>query len=167
MRKTSTFLNQMIVLLALSALSIGFQSCNDMAKETETAGIEFNATTARTEIEAANRNFMELFSHGDSVGLANFYTIDGKFMSPEAPSVVGRANIQTELSNIFRSGITGIDIRTENVFGTEALIAEEGELTVYAGSEAVGVEKYIVLWKREDGIWKMFRDIYNSNSPIE
>ena len=167
MRKTSNLLNQMTVLIALCTLAIGFQSCNEKAKEKESAGTEFNSATARTEIDAANKNFMELFAAGDSVGLANFYTIDAKFMSPGAPSVVGRANIKADMSNIFQSGVTGIDIRTENVFGTEELIAEEGELTIYVGNEAVAVEKYIVLWKKDDGIWKIFRDIYNSNSPVE
>ncbi len=58
-----------------------------------------------------------------------------------------------------------MDIRLENVYGVGDLIAEEGELTIYAGNEAVSEEKYIVLWKKEDGRWEMFRDMHNSNLP--
>lgn len=155
----------MTVLFVLCSIAIGFQSCNEKPKEKESAVAGFNLTTAKAEIEEADKNFMALFAAGDSVGLANSYTIDAKFMSPGVPAIVGRANIQTDMSNIIQSGITGIDIRLGNVFGTEDLIAEEGELTLFVGNEAVAVEKYIVLWKKEDGRWKMFRDIYNSNLP--
>lgn len=171
MKKLSPRLNQMILLFAFCTLAIGFQSCGEKPKEkevtvTETV-VEFDLTQAKAEIEEANKNFMALLAAGDSVGLANSYTADARFMSAGAPSVVGRANIQTAMSNIVQSGITRADLRLENVYGTEDLIAEEGELTLFVGNDAVAVEKYIVLWKKEDGKWKLFRDIFNSNSPAE
>lgn len=167
MKMTSGLLNQMTVLFALCSLAFGIQSCNEKPKEQEQTVNEFNLTTAKAEIEEANKNFMALVAAGDSVGLANSYTIDAKFMSAGAPSVVGRADIQTAMSNIIQSGITGVDLRLENIYGTEDLIAEEGELTLFVGDDAVAVEKYIVLWKKEDGKWKLFRDIFNSNLPAE
>lgn len=108
---------------------------------------------------------MNLVAKGDSVGLANSYTTDAKFMSTGAPAVAGRVNIQHAMSDIVKSGITKVDLRLKEVFGTEDLIAEEGELTLYVKNEAVAEEKYIVLWKKEDGKWKLFRDIFNSNLP--
>jgi len=80
---------------------------------------------------------------------------------------VGRGDIQTAMAGILNSGITKVDLRLQNDYGTGDLIAGEGELTLYAGEQAVGVEKYIVLWKKEDGKWKLFRDIFNSNLPAE
>ena len=126
----------------------------------------FDLTVAKTEIEAANKNFMDLVAKGDSIGLANAYTADAKFMNAGAPAVVGRANIQKAMSEIVKSGITKVDLRLKDVFGTEDLIAEEGELTLYVKNNAVAEEKYIVLWKKEDGKWKLFRDIFNTNLPI-
>ncbi|MDW5288303.1 nuclear transport factor 2 family protein [Formosa sp. PL04] len=96
-------------------------------------------------------NFIALVVAGDSVAIANSYTKDTKFMHPVAPAVVGKANIQTAMSNIVQSGIKGIQIKLENVYGTEDLIAEEGELTLFSGDDTVALEKYIVLWKKEDG----------------
>ena len=127
--------------------------------------ISFDLTVAKKEIEEANRNFMDLVAKGDSVGLANAYTTDAKFMNAGAPAFVGRANIQKAMSNIIKSGITKLDLRLKEVFGTEDLIAEEGELTLYVKNNVVAEEKYIVLWKKEDGKWKLFRDIFNSNLP--
>ena len=160
-----------ISLLALSlfcCLTI-LSSCNNGNTTKKTADKEtksrFDLTIAKKEIEEANRNFMDLVAKGDSVGLANSYTTDAKFMSSGAPAVVGRANIQKAMSEIVKSGITKVDIRLKEVFGTEDLIAEEGELTLYVKNDAVAEEKYIVLWKKEDGKWKLFRDIFNSNLP--
>ena len=160
------------IALLSSSLLIGFamlSSCNNAdtsRKITETQiKSSFDLTVVKKEIEEANQNFMDLVAKGDSVGLANSYTADAKFMSAGAPAVVGRANIQKAMSDIVNSGITKVDLRLKEVFGTEDLIAEEGELTLYVKDKAVAEEKYIVLWKKEDGKWKLFRDIFNSNLP--
>ena len=144
-------------------------SCNnaDTSKKITETQIKssFDLTVVKKEIEEANQNFMDLVAKGDSVGLANSYTADAKFMSAGEPAVVGRVNIQKAMSDIVNSGITKVDLRLKEVFGTEDLIAEEGELTLYVKDKAVAEEKYIVLWKKEDGKWKLFRDIFNSNLP--
>lgn len=160
------------IALLSSSLLIGFtmlSSCKNAdtsktTKEKETKST-FDLTIAKKEIEEANRNFMDLVAKGDSIGLANSYTADAKFMNAGAPAFVGRKNIQSAMSEIVKSGITKVDLRLKEVFGTEDLIAEEGELTLFVKDKAVAEEKYIVLWKKEDGKWKLFRDIFNSNLP--
>jgi hypothetical protein len=102
----------------LFSFIIVFQSCNEKPKDKEQSVPEFNLATAKAEIEEANKNFMALVASGDSIGLANAYTKDAKFMSAGAPSVVGRTDIQTAMSNIVKSGITKADLRLENVYGT-------------------------------------------------
>lgn len=124
----------------------------------------FDLSVAKTEIEAANQLLMERLASGDSVGIANLYTAEGKVMFTGAPAVVGKANIQTLFSGIINSGVTKVDLRIVEVFGSEELLAEEGEATIFVGENAVAEEKYIVLWKKENGEWKLFRDIANSNN---
>ncbi|CAN5500699.1 hypothetical protein BH23BAC1_BH23BAC1_25100 [soil metagenome] len=68
-----------------------------------------------------------------------------------APAVVGRANIQRAMSDIVKSAITKVDLRLKEVFENKDLIAEEGELILYVKNDAVAEDKYIVLWKKEDG----------------
>lgn len=154
------------LLIGLSLLS----SCNNASDSKEKTASEvkpaFDLTTARKEIEAANKNFMDLVAKGDTVGLANAYTVDAKFMMPGGPAAVGRENIQKAMAGIVMSGITKVDIRMKDVFGNEDMIAEEGELSIYVKDAVVAEEKYIVLWKKEDGKWKLFRDIYNTNLPM-
>ena len=156
-----------LTLIAMTLLFISsFTSCETKAKE---ATIEplFNLETAKAEIEAANMQFMTFFKATDSVSVANLYTIDAKFMGNEAPSVTGRKNIQSTLSGLMNSGVTSINLKTIEVWGVENLITEEGEASLFAGETEVFIGKYIVLWKKVDGKWKLFRDIFNSNSPAK
>ena len=127
----------------------------------------FDLSTAKKEIEGANRNFMDMLSKGDSVGMANCYTTDAKFMGSNSSAVSGRTNIQSVVASIINSGATKLDLRLTEVWGTEELIAEEGEFTL-ATKEGTQLDKgkYIVLWKKEDGKWKLFRDLFNSDLPI-
>ena len=166
MKKSTNFLTLVAVtLLFVSSIT----SCNNKAEEaTETvAESTFNLTTAKTEIVAANKEFMTFFAASDSVGLANLYSQDAKFMMTGAPAISGRKNIQSVLSGIMNSGISSVDLKTIDVWGTESLITEEGELSLFAGDTEVDQGKYIVLWKNEDGKWNLFRDIFNSNLPTD
>ena len=139
-------------------------SCNTPKGEEKAT---FDLPTAKKEIEGANRNFMDMLSKGDSVGMANCYTTDAKFMGSNSSAVSGRTNIQSVVASIINSGATKLDLRLTEVWGTEELIAEEGEFTL-ATKEGTQLDKgkYIVLWKKEDGKWKLFRDLFNSDLPI-
>ncbi|MBL4905453.1 MAG: hypothetical protein JKZ00_05490 [Flavobacteriaceae bacterium] len=163
MKNQTKFLT-LIVMTLLFASS--FTSCNNKAKETVVEST-FNLATAKTEIEAANMQFMTFYAANDSISLANLYTLDAKFMGDGAPSVTGRKNIQSNLSATMKSGVTSINLKTIDVWGGENLITEEGEASLFVGETEVYNGKYIVLWKKVDGEWKLFRDIFNSNSPAE
>jgi uncharacterized protein (TIGR02246 family) len=130
----------------------------------EVAKPVFNLTTARSEIEAVNKTFMELVTKGDSAGIAGLYTSDAKLMFPGTPAVSGTKNIEAVFGEIIRSGVTRVDLITKEVSGNEELLAEEEEVNIYVGDKIVAKDKALVLWKKENGMWKLFRDMTNSNS---
>jgi hypothetical protein len=49
------------------------------------------------------------------------------------------------MAEIVKSGITNIDIRLAAVHGSESLLVEEGELTLYVGKQIVATAKYVVV----------------------
>ena len=148
--------------------SIILSSCNDVdsskATTAEATKPKFDLTVAKKEIEAANQNTSDLFTKHDSVGIANLYTKDAKLMFANVPAVVGRPAIQSVFAAMVNSPVTGVNFETIEVFGTEDLLAEEGKITIYIKDKIVAEEKSILLWKKEDGKWKMFRDITNKNT---
>ena len=166
MKNPTKFLT--IIAVAL-LLVFSIASCNKKVEETKEAVIEptFNLETAKAEIKTANKEFMMYFSAADSIGLANLYTQDAKFMNNGAPAIIGRKNIQSSLSGIMNSGITSVNLKTIDVWGMENLITEEGEISLFVDEAVVYQGKYMVLWKKVDGKWKLFRDIFNSNLPAE
>lgn len=85
-------------------------------------------------------------------------------MFANAPAVVGRAGIQTVFEGIVNSPVTSVNFETIEVFRTEDLLAEEGKIRIYVKDKVVAEDKSIALWKKEDGKWKMFRDISNKNT---
>ena len=66
-----------------------------------------------------------------------------------------------------RAGVSKIELSTTEVWGDENYITEEG-LYVIKTKDDVQIDKgkYIVLWKKEDGKWKLHRDISNSDLPL-
>jgi len=161
---------KILTLIAVTLLFVSFiTSCNKKTEETTEIVAEstFNLTIAKAEIEAVSKEFMAYFAAGDSIGLANLYTQDAKFMNTGAPAITGRKNIQSALSGIMKSGISRVVLITVEVWGTEDLITEEGEISLFVEEDEVYQGKYMVLWKKDDGKWKYFRDIFNSNLPAE
>ena len=165
MKNSTKFFTLVAVTIFVSSIT----SCNEKAKESTETVVEstFNLSTAKAEIEAANKQFMTFVAAADSIGLGNLYTQDAKFMMTGAPAISGIENIQSTFSGIIKSGISNADLRTIEVWGTEDLITEEGEYSLFVGETEVDQGKYLVLWKKEDGKWKLFRDIFNSNLPAE
>ena len=157
--------------LALTLFLLLFiSSCNNKpAKDTENTNDKpaFDLTTAKAEIEAVNKEFTTFFAAKDSVGISNLYSKDAKLLMHGSPAVVGRQNIQSTFWGFMNSDISNLDVSTVEIWGTADLITEEGTYTVYSGEETIGRGKYLVLWKKEDGKWHLFRDIFNSDEPDE
>ena len=142
--------------------AVGNCRCSSLQKETA-----FDLDNAKKEIDEANRDFVNLFNRGDSVGLANMFTIDGKSMEPNEPAYIGRSQIQTHYSIVMKAGANKLGLLTTGLWGDENLLAEEGEFTFMDKDEKLlDKGKYIVLWKKEDDKWKLFRDCYNSDMPL-
>ncbi len=153
------------LIFATLLLASTITSCNYTAEVTKETTVEsaFNLEIAKEEIIDANKAFMTLFAAGDSIGLSNLYTKDAKFMMTGAPAISGTKNIQSTFSSIMKSGVSSVNLVTIEVWGTENLITEEGTLSLFVGDAEVDQGKYLILWKKEDGKWKFFRDIFNSN----
>ena len=146
-------------------------ACNDEGKiassSTEEIKPGFDIAGARKAIETINADYAMLYAKGDSVALANHYASDAKAMIANIPAAVGRAAIQTLFDKQFKMmGPASLEITTTGVWGTEEMLGEEGTIVI-TDDEGKQIDrgKYIVLWKMEDGKWKIFRDCYNSDLP--
>jgi len=160
------------ILVIFSITSVLFIACGDKASEsgtntaTEKETKSFDLAAAKKSIDEANAAFGDLVKKGDSTGIANLYASDAKLMGSNMPAASGKAAIQSAYNGMLGMGIGGATLTSTDVWGTESLVSEEG---TYSLSDKSGKEidkgKYIVLWKMEDGKWKLFRDCFNSDLP--
>ncbi|HTH55259.1 MAG TPA: nuclear transport factor 2 family protein [Cyclobacteriaceae bacterium] len=148
-----------ILVVALAFLSL--TSCKENSKEKNISG--FNLDSAKQSIEHQNVAFQTAFETSDSVGLGNLFTSDAKMMMPGSPSIEGRAAITSMAAMFMKMKVKRV-AKTIDVWGNDDLLTEEGTASLF---DQKGVEldhaKYLVIWKKEDGQWKLFRDMWNSD----
>jgi uncharacterized protein (TIGR02246 family) len=125
--------------------------------------------SARKAIEANSKAFTEAFNKGDTAAVAAIYATDAKVLPPNGAMVEGRANIQTFWGSAASAGLKIVSLTTTDVTATGVYAVETGKYvtTVPAagGGTMTDEGKYVVVWRREGRIWKIIRDIWNSDKP--
>jgi ketosteroid isomerase-like protein len=122
--------------------------------------------SAREAILAANKKFEEAHLKGDAETIAGQYTEDGQLLWEDRPIITGKKAIEEEWRKDMggpgrKATITNLEIEEHGDWAFETseflVTGPDGE-RVYDG-------KYICIWKRVKGEWKIHRDIGNKNSP--
>ena len=145
-----------------------FFSCNPNDKiEIEKSASAFDIEQGKASIKQGNQNFMKAFKAADFTEVSNNYSTDAKIMTANMPAIVGRKEIKHFISDLMKSGMSDLQLSTVEIWGDSSILAEEG---TYNLSDSTGTQidkgKYVVLWKQESGNWKMLRDIWTSDLPL-
>lgn len=119
----------------------------------------------RAEIERVNQRFLEAFNSGDFDRLVrDVYTRDPQFLLPGVEPVEGREAVKAALEAMRGAG-NRLDLRTlEAESCGENTAWEVGSYTVRSPDGALADHgKYLVVWRREGGDWRLHRDIINTS----
>ena len=119
------------------------------------------AEDVRAAVEAGNRAFVELFLKGDARGVAGLYTENARVVAPGSPVAIGRPEIELFWRGVIESEVKDVALSTEHVEPSGELAVEDGTVRLVAKDGTVTVQRYVVVWKRVDGQWKLHRDIWN------
>ncbi|MBK7375900.1 MAG: DUF4440 domain-containing protein [Chitinophagaceae bacterium] len=151
--------------LIVASAIILLSACNNEATKTETAPA-FSLDSVKTAIAASNKVFGESWATGDSVRFAGCYTTDACINPPNMPGMCGSQAISAFFNGGYQMGIRNIKITTGEVSGGSEAVAEIGTYEMF-GDKNVSLDKgkFIVVWKQENGKWKMHRDVWNSDMP--
>jgi uncharacterized protein (TIGR02246 family) len=123
-------------------------------------------TSIRDAIVAANDVFMDTYRRGDAAGLAALYTADGQLMPPNSDFVNGQLAIEGFWKAVMDMGIQEALIETGEVEDLGETAIEVSKFTLKGeGGQVLDQGKFVVVWKQEDGSWKLHRDIFNSSMP--
>jgi len=118
-------------------------------------------------IMAANGRFMDAFSRGDTEGLASLYTDEGQVLPPGNEVITGKGGIQGFWQAVVEKGIKSAKLETLELNEYTDTAVEVGKYTMGGKGQVLDQGKYIVIWKRKDGQWKLHRDIWNTSMPAQ
>lgn len=118
----------------------------------------------RSYIESANKDFMAAFSRGDAAGMASLYTAQGQLLPANSDFVRGTDAIRTFWQGAFDMGLKEAHLETIEVeaYGDTAIEVGRYRLLV-AGGTVADKGKYIVVWKNDNGTWRLHRDIWTTS----
>ncbi len=144
-------------ILIVLVISIFISSCGQKAKEIKIENEQTDLSTLEKEIELRLREYESNLRNGDSIALGDMYMEDAEII----PSTIGRNNIIKAFGSMIRDSITGSSFKTTKLWGNEQLLVEDGTGTWYhANGTAVGSGRYLLVWKKDDGKWKILRDTW-------
>lgn len=132
--------------------------------EIEKAANAFDIEQARASILQGNESFMKAFKNQDTLKLVQSYTSNGQLLPCGGPPIENKDSLMAFYGRLFGSGISTYHLQTIHIGGDSTLVAEEGTYIMEdEKGENMDEGKYIVLWKREAGNWKMYRNMWTSN----
>jgi uncharacterized protein (TIGR02246 family) len=139
----------LIVTFVVVSLSVGEAARSDEVRES---------------IESANRAFAAAFLRGDADAVAELYTVDGQLLPPGSGIVSGRPAIAAFWKGAIDAGVKDLVLETTQLESAGDFAYEVGTVRIVAGDGQASEDRYLVVWKRENGTWRLHRDIWNSPS---
>ncbi len=119
--------------------------------------------SVRSAIETANEHLEAAVHSGDIASAISLYTEDAQLMPSNTAPVAGKAAIEA-FWQAAMAGIKKIDFVTLEVLGEGNTVSEIGRYEAWgADGQVIDRGKYIVVWKEQDGSWKLHRDIWNTS----
>lgn len=142
-------------------------SCNQEDKN-ETTGDRFDIAEIKAHIDAANKVYGERFITNDTAFYNAKYCKDAVIMPEQMQQLSGRDAIRNFNYNDGKNKDFKIGITATSIYGGPGAVIEEGYYT-FPGDDGVIYDrgKFIAVWKKEDGTWKLFREIWNTDNPAE
>jgi ketosteroid isomerase-like protein len=118
-------------------------------------------------IEQKYQEFGKYMQSGDIDGLVqNLYTEDCKIYPPDGGVATGRKGVSEFVSGLLASGMI-VMIQPEEVEKLGDAVYDYGMAKVSnPQGEEVGIQRYMVIWKKEEGKWKIYRDFIKTLEEV-
>jgi uncharacterized protein (TIGR02246 family) len=121
------------------------------------------AFAQKAEIEAVNAKWMELFNKGDFAGIASLYTDDATAFPPGSAMVKGSAAIgamwKSMAEQVSDPKVTTLDVKPLGSSAAREIGIFSLKTKGPTPQDVTG--KYVVVWEKVEGDWKLSADIWN------
>ncbi len=121
-----------------------------------------------SQIMEQDQAFENYYNAGDAAGVAGIYAEDAILKPPGMQPITGRDAIAAFWGSAMAGGVAGVEFVTADVFGNGETATEVGKVIIFdADGGTIGTSSYIVVWKLVDGVWLLYRDLWNEDPPAE
>jgi ketosteroid isomerase-like protein len=155
--------------LTLAFAVVFISSCdnkNTSSENKEVKTAEFDLNAMKKVIKEKTDRFTQAHIIKDTTFLNNIFTLDAKVYAPHADVVTGKVAISALNIAWVNYGIKEFSEVSTSFYGNEAYLIDEGTYYYrYGEDNTFDKGKYINIWKKEDGDWKIFSNIWNTSLP--
>ncbi|MEP6928479.1 MAG: DUF4440 domain-containing protein [Flavobacterium sp.] len=128
----------------------------------------FDLNQIKAIIKKNHIEYSENFAKGNAAQFAKHYTSDACIFPANFPKMVGTEAINTFFDGAYKAGVRNIILTSNEVMGGPELVVESGNVELFTDNKiSIYKGKFIVIWKQENNQWKMYRDIWNIDTPVE
>lgn len=126
-------------------------------------GMDLDA--ARREIATSNQLWGQAFVKGDTTTMISLYHPEARIYPPNAATMNSRTELGRMIAGVPSSGMQSAQLTTTDIISGGDLVIETGTYEMRNASQVVDRGKYMVVWKQDNGRWRIYRDIWNSDMP--
>lgn len=162
MKKSHFFLVLLVITSAILACNAGNK---EQKTDSRSGAASFDMQKARAFIDSINTKWVEELKKGDSASIASHYGPDAKILLPNGEPIQGK-DILSTWGGIIRSGLTDWKFATTDLEGNSDYLVETGTYEINdANKKLVDKGNYLVIWKQQNGEWKLYRDVGVTSLP--
>lgn len=157
-------------LLLFAAAALLLPACEKVERREADRTVQANTAADEQAINGINQHWLEIIRAKDSTAIALLYAEDGAVMPANEPAARGRDAIGQWWGRAMR--IPGYDLTFDT---DQLLVSASGDMALDRGTyrfKATPPEgpiddtgKYVVVWRKLGGEWKVAADIFNSDKP--
>lgn len=150
--KTTLLLNALMICLIFGSSDLRAQSSESKASDNT-----LDNESAWSIISELDAKFSENYLLGDSLALAATYTSDAQFGCLEGAEIAaawGKSIRKSILNNTRTLKFTALSVWQQDEFLISVGTYEKFD----AENNRVSDGRYLITWKMEDGVWKIYRD---------
>ena len=121
------------------------------------------AEDVRQAVDAGNAAFRTALLSGDAKKVSELYTTRAEVIPAGAAIASGRAAIALYWQGAIDGGVKDLALETRAVEVAGDLAIEDGTAKFTTADGEVSSSRYVVVWRREGGSWRLHRDIWNAD----
>jgi uncharacterized protein (TIGR02246 family) len=151
-------------------------ACVTLVRALEGQGYQYKAppssksdpTALAPAVDAANRRFENAFNSGDAAGAAReFYARDARILPPGGETVQGVEKIAAywaAAAGAPQTGVRRVQLSTLDLQPAGDAAYEIGRATLTLANGQHVTPRYLIVWKKEDGVWRRYLDVWNMDT---